>query len=451
MVVTPFIQQLTWADVREEVKKTDRALTKIIDKISPNKNYSLFKITYSFGDLIVKDGVLQLPQEKGLLLSLRDADLDAKIQDKLGYSSIPLFLTLKNCHEVFLDTHDRIIPLNLFNPGTLLGLFESMDFLFNCKSHPRWNVSAGARSIFMLTKISEMQGLRRLCKHYELDDSHISLINLSDHWHLFKSIAAHPSFTQSWQSEILIFSKEWLTNKDPSWAEFHYYLFQYAWKQSQFAISKIELSLIWETFLKTVALRRLKPTTYLANHVKHLMLIAAGRSPGFRPSDASQQVAPCRGLQEAFLNIYMLKHYLPTFMHPQLLDAASELPVYYSLMFPTLLEGSPYKKNSSTIMLDLHNIHLLLNILLNSLSDNKFFMATGLQNILFKCFHVEDDRQGKINSSRLIPEQDPGFLQEKIQFPDRVFCASSSFWRGSIQIVNNPNLEASQAASQWEC
>ena len=74
-------------------------------------------------------------------------------------------------------------------------------------------------------------------------------------------------------------------------------------------------------------------------------------------------------------------------------------------------------------------------------------MTTGLQNVGFKCFHVEDDHQGKINSSRLIPEQHPDFLREKIQFPDKVFCASSSFWRGSIQIVNNLTSPVSQAAS----
>jgi hypothetical protein len=434
--VIPLIQQLTWADAREDVTKVDRALGEIIDKISPNKNYPLFKVTYSFGDLVVKNGSLQLPQEKGHLLPLIDAGLDTKTKNKLTYSSIPLFLTLKNCHEVFLDTSDRIIPLNLFKAGSLLGLFESMDFLFNHKSNPKWNVSAGARSLFMLPKISEMQGLKRLCKQYGLDNSYTSLLNFSDHWHVFKSIVAHPTFTQSWQSEILIFSKEWLNSHDPSWAEFRYYLFQNAWQQSQFAMSKVELNLIWETFLKTITLRRLKPTTYLANHLKHLMLIASGHSPGFRPADELQQVAPCRGLEEAFLNVYMLKHYLPTLMHPQLLDHSSGLPVYYSLMFPTLLEGSIYKKNSSTIMLDLQEVHLLLSILFDSSSHNKFFMEVGLQNILFKCFHVETDHQGKIHSSRVIPEQDPDFLRQTTCFSGRIFCASSSFWRGSIQIVS---------------
>jgi hypothetical protein len=439
MVVPPLIQQLTWAEAREDVKKVDEVLVKIIDKISPNKNYLLFKVIYSFGDLVVNNGLLQLPQEKNRLLSLIDADLDSKIKNKLSYSSIPLFLTLKNCHEVFLDTSDRIIPLNLFNVGSLLGLFESMDFLFNHKSYPRWNVCAGARSLFMLPKISEMQGLKRLCHQYGLDASDTQMTKFTDHWAVFRSIAAHPTFTQSWQSEILIFSKEWLSNNDdPGWLEFRHYLFQHAWQQSQFAISKIELNLIWETFLKTIELRRLKPTPYLAHHVKHLMLIASGQSPGFRPVDSSQQVAPCKGLQEAFLNIYMLKHYLPTFMCPHLLNSDSPLPVYYSLMFPTLLEGSPYKKNSSTVMVDLQNVHLLLNILMNNSSHNKFFAVTGLQHTIFKCFHVECDYQEKISSSKLIPEQDPDFLLDKVNFPDRVFCASSSFWRGSIQIINNP-------------
>ncbi len=435
MAAISLIQQLTWADAREDVKKADQALARIIDKISPNKNYSLFKVTYSFGDLVVKEGMLHLPQEENRLISLADASLDNKIQAKLGYSPIPLFLTLQNCHEVFLDTGDRAIPLNLFNTGSLLGLFESIDFLFGRRSAPRWNVSAGARSLFMLPKVSETQGFKRLSKCYKLDALDSQLTHFSDHWHVFKSIAAHSAFTQSWKSEILVFSKEWLNN-DLGWAEFRRYLFQHAWQQSQFATNKVELSLVWEMFLKTVALRRLKPTTYLADHIKHLMLIASGHSPGFRPADDSQQAAPLRGLQEAFLNIYMLKHYLPTFMHPQLLNTASStLPVYYSLLFPTLLEGSPYKKNSSTIMLDLHGIHSLLTILLDKLSQNTFFVGSGLQGVYFNYFHVEPDQQGKIRSSQLIPEKDTDFLREQIDFPDRVFCASSAFWRGCIKIA----------------
>src|SRR5579871_3844189 len=219
MVPTPLIQQLTWPEAREHVKQSNKSLAEIIDKISPNRNYLLYKVTYSFGDLIIKNGLLQLPQKKNCVQPLKDIS-DHEIKDKLSYSSIPLFLTLKNCHEVFLDTGDRIIPLNLFNAGSLLGLFESMDFLFNYKSNPRWNVSAGARSLFMLPKISEMQGLKRLAKQYEIDSSNLQMVNFSDHWHVFKSIALHPTFTQSWQSEILIFSKEWLNHgNDSSWAE----------------------------------------------------------------------------------------------------------------------------------------------------------------------------------------------------------------------------------------
>lgn len=125
-------------------------------------------------------------------------------------------------------------------------------------------------------------------------------------------------------------------------------------------MSKIELNLLWETFLKVVTLKRLKLTPYLADQVKHILMIASGQSPGFRPSNGSQQAAPCHGLQESFLNVYMLKHYLPTLMYPQLFNPALGIPVYYSLMFPTLLEGSPYKESSSTVMLDLH-------------SNNKYF------------------------------------------------------------------------------
>ena len=77
------LQELDWKDVRQSVEQVNPALAKIVNNISPNNRYKLIKATYSFGDLIIKEGQLCLPID------------DKKLYAQLNYSSIPLSLLLK--------------------------------------------------------------------------------------------------------------------------------------------------------------------------------------------------------------------------------------------------------------------------------------------------------------------------------------------------------------------
>lgn len=427
MTLTKTLQELNWENIRPQVMKVNPELAKIIDQISPNKSFSFIKARYNFGELILKDGLLHLPEKSK---SLSAADLK-KFQEKLSYSKIPLLLILHNANEVFLDIKSRIIPLNLFKPGSLLGLFESMDYLFNYHSIPKWSVSAGARSLFALPKINESAGFKRLRLHYGLP-SNISLRTIHDHWQLFVGMSRHESIEPTWHNEILFFTKEWFVqrNNDPAWVAFQQYLFQHAWRQAQFAIEKIELSLVWEVFINNISSRRLKPTPYLIDHLKHIMLIAFRKRPGFRPA-ISDLAAPINAMQKAITDAYSFQ-YAPTIMQTCSLDIENDLPIYYSLAFPTLLEGSSRNQYSSTMMLDLRDIKLLLNILLDSLPKSEF-KETQILNAHFQFFHVEKDILGDIDSSRSIIEKDP-VLKKNVEDLGGKFCATSPFWRASMLI-----------------
>ena len=413
------LQEVSWVQIREEVARINPELASIVDAINPNKKYKLIRATYQFGDYIINQGELFLPSGKSLLALKHQ---DSTLQDQLGYSAIPLFLTLKNCNEVFIDTGSRIIPLNLFYPGSLLGLFETLDFMFERKSRAKWSVTAGSRSIFMLPKINRLDGLKQLRFAYGLS-SHTKIQNLRDHWDVFQQIAKRPNFSQPWQQEILLFTKEWFVHqKDPAWFPFYQYLFKHGFSQAKFSIDKIQQALDWESFIDVSASRGLKPTPYLADQIKHIMLIASEKWPGFRPSD-DDQVAPIQGIQEAFLNTYQLKQHFPAVMHACLLNADKGLPVYCSLALPTLLEGSPNNESSATLMLTLRDIKMYLSILEEAAAEKSL--------IDFSYFHVEPDKYQEILSSRHIPEGDRFFQQNFSQ----EFCHTSPFWRGCIRVA----------------
>ncbi len=428
-----FFELLSWEEIRKEVKGANSELARIIDNINPPKNLSLVKANYFFGDLIVNDGATFLRKDKHTLLTTTEVSKSLDLD--LSYSPIPLFLSLKKSNEVFIDTGSRIIPLNIFNPGSLLGLFESMDFLYSYHSSPRWCVSAGARSIFMLPKIGEKKGVKKLKSHCKIPKD-INLRDLSDHWAIFKSISNSPEFYDNWLNTLVFFPKEWLIKikADSAFNELRDYLFKNAWSQSQFAISRIELSLSWENFIDAISSRNLNPTPYLSDHTKHIISIASGKSPGFRPADGTDNAAPINLIQEAIVNTYALKEYIPTIMHTHSLTHDLKLPVYYSLSFPTLLEGSPNKNNGSTRMLDQKDIKQLIETLNRSSQSLGKFKSNVIETTKFEYFHVEEDKEKEITSSKLIPDSDQTFLSEINKFSDRIFCSTSPFWRGCIMI-----------------
>lgn len=435
------LEELSWKQVREDVRQVAPELANIIDKISPDDSYKFIIATYAYGDLVVENGVACLPDQHGKIIPITNSSFNNNpLAKKLAYSSIPLFLTLEKSNEVFINTGTRIIPLNLFKPGSILGLFETMDFYFKDYSQPKWSVSAGARSIFMLPKITESFGLKRLRAEFKLPAS-TRLKYLSDHAAVFSAIAKHPNFTQPWENKILFFTEEWFSNRqDPAWFELYSYFFKQAWEQAQFAIKKMELSLTWESYVKAITSRNLKPSIYLADQLKHIISIATGMWPGFRPADDSQLIAPTSGIQQAFVDIYQLKEYLPTLMHAYyLLDGNTRLPVYYSLFFPAILEGAPHNESSSTIMLDLKNIKLLLDTAIERNSDNHTSFNQVIGRTKFDYFHVESDKMQEIQPSLLIPDNDNALLNDQSYFKDRSFCSTSPFWRGCIRI--SPTLE----------
>ncbi len=166
----PQFEVLTWQDIRHAVKQTNPELGAIIDELSPDKNYRLIKCKYKYGDYIVDEGKPVLPTENGLK-TLDELLLESKSAHDLKgltYSQIPLLLLLHNTAEVFTASNGRIIPLNLFFPGSLLGLFETVDYLFNRPSNAKWCVSSGSRSILMLPKITDKNRLKNLRLEFNL-------------------------------------------------------------------------------------------------------------------------------------------------------------------------------------------------------------------------------------------------------------------------------------------
>ena len=414
------LQELDWKDVCQSVEQVNPALAKRLNNISLNNHHKLIKATYSFGDLIVKEGRLCLPIEND------------KLYAQLNYSSIPLSLVLNKSAEVFIENSNHPIPLNILNPGDFFGTFEAVNFMMNKQSSPVWSVSAGARSTFMLPKISDFSGLKRLRAHYNIGH-HVHLGSLSDHWDLFRQIALKPNFTQPWKSEMLFFPREWFTNtKDIAWFQFYQFVWEQTWQQAQYAMSDFNLRSHWQACVKMIDARKLKPSPYIMDSIKHLLIIIIGFAPFFKPANILETDLPLTELEHAFTDIYLLDCYVPTIMSPAIFRMQQPSSMgYYSLAFPTLMSGAYPVKLLTSFMPDLKMIKLIMS----HLSENSE-SSSPLHTVLLQYFHASKDKFQDVQMSHEIPIVDSAFENDQKRFPDRTFCATSPFWRGCIRILS---------------
>ncbi len=429
------LQEGTWDDFRNEVKNVEPELFNIIEKISPGEQYKLFKVVYPYGEKITDLGTICLPNNGGEVIRLDDHRTPKKLQQQLGYCPTPMILQLHNGSEVFVETGERIIPLNVFKPGDLYALFEVMVPLTGSSFTPCWSVTAGARSVFLGAKVTDSISHKRLFAEYGVaSEPPTSLI---EHWEYLKVIANRSSMGRSWRSEILLFTGDWFIPKenDINWLNFHYYIAKKSWIQSKNTRIKDEFSVMWEAFNSAIGARRLKPTSYIVNTVMHNIFLANGAIAGFRPvSDDNQLLLPSLSIEYAYQNIYQLKEYAPIIMEPAVLNSARDInSVFYSLAYPTLLEGTPALRQKTRIINELREVRRLMQMLDKTIDQQKNQIFQFIKDSKFDYFHTQPDNQGEITDSKNILEDD--LIKCCMQrFLGKKFPYQGPFFHGFIKV-----------------
>lgn len=421
------IKKIYWNEVSETVQQLNQELASICAQLEPNHDYYLYEITYPYGSCIVDKGVFNLPKTDGTLIPISDKQVPKEMKNDLDYCKIPLSLLINNDSEVFIDATDRIVPLNFFSPGELFGVFESISALNGTITDPIWSVTAGARSVFFLPKISNKLSHGRIKKTYGI--LHSAPHSLLEQWSVFKEIYSKVGSVKTWNTKILVFPRKWVNSDsvEISWLKLQKYLFKIGWDQAQILRDSVHFGLLWASFSKIISNKALKPSPYIVDTLKHIISIANGSGVGFKPA-TDESALPVKALQEVYVNCYQLDHYIPTIMQPCKLNCVENDILYYSLAFPTTLESSPIIKNAPSIIEDEREIRMLLNIFMKEIKSDK--------TIQYNLFHTNVDKFGEISNSKEIIVRDSRFGAYK-QSSSRKFCATSTFFRGCIQIAKN--------------
>lgn len=434
------IEVLGWKAVRKSFLSVNPILGKIIDDLNPDPSFTFFKLSYPFGSEILKEGILQLPNKDGELVSFYDRQISPEIREKLGYNygSNPVTMALKNSTELFMQLGQRIIPLyGAVPPGKIFGLWRILNPDASHNPTFIWGMTAGTRSLFMLPKISKSVSHQKIQKKLGLfSDTPKSLL---DHWEIFREIEECLPDENPWNVELLFFSKKWFEFlHDDHWLKFNYWLAQNAWSGSEFFRNEF----IWDMVFSAIQeVKNIKPEPYFTNTVRHLFAIGIGALPGFAPA-TNNDAAPIQKIQKVYQDIYNLD-YAPIIMQPTLFSASiPDRPVYYSLEFPTTISAPIKNKNVANKIINLLQIQHILEKIRSEILQGKlnlehttYYML--LQKVKYDFFHSDPNDHAHILPSSQMPIDDPLLLNSLSNNNHLPFPEDCPFVRGCIRIAVN--------------
>ncbi len=408
------ITELAWKDIKHRVAQIQPTLYAVIDALSPPDHFKLYLARYGYGKKIIDNGKVVLPSHPSL-----------------NYSSVPITLILDKHCELFHETNDAIASLAVLKPGKIIGaqdLLESDKLPFFTQG---FNLTSGARSIFMLPRISDANGHARLKKAFSIDAPLPK--NLQHEWQTFSQLAAQGDKESPWQSEVLFFGKQWFDHikDDKDWLKLRLFLIENAWLEAKNSFAQLSHNFMWESLGAELAKAHLKIEPYLLETAKYVVSLCLGAGVGFKIADTSEHSAPTNFIQQAYLEYYGLKSYAPLMMVPGYYEH-SQGKIYYSLQFPNSLISVPRLKNSSNVISMLRELKTIFQFLKNQQLDPT--MYAYIKQFSFDFYHSGADPADGIYYGGDVWKTDK-MIQSSLQsFLGRRFPDAASFFRGAIGV-----------------
>lgn len=425
--MTTYLEEINWQAAESAILAVDPQLAKIIRDIPKAHSFKLLSVKYPFGTKVLHNTKMYLPNEYGVVHPLEEKYFPRDLINKLNYRFTPVWLILKGSMEVFSESAEQIMPTRFCRKGALLGLWQLFDPEPSMLVKKIWNLSSGARSIFMLPRISDAISHSRLKRDYGINTYPPK--NLLAHKDLFRDLMKSSVTTkQNWNCEVIYFPREWIdaVENDPDFLTLKNYWLSVSWKQAASARNYLSFDMAREYFNRTISKRNLSPKAYILNTIRHLMAIGEGIFPGFVPAANHEDAGPIHAIQDAYINSYLLKKQAPIIMHPFHLNEEDEYKtVYYSLSLPTLYELAPQTKKLPSIMADIREIKMLMGIM------DYYFKDSAVE---YKFFHNEADRFDEILDSKTMPDYDENLTIYPKEYGEREFPYTSSFFRGCVMI-----------------
>ncbi len=410
----------SWHAVQQHVYSIAPTLAACIDTVANIEKWQFIKVRYAYGDTIIRDGMASLPDPMLASPLLDD------VNRILGHhNTMPVGIILTKSAEIFFETASRIIPISVLKAGELFGAGDFFESATNKIARSIWNMTAGARTVFSLAKISNSINHARLKNKFTITADVPQ--SLFDHYYVFKDIAKQVGQC-TWYCDILFFPHSWLVETNSIYQLTAYY--RNCQPQSCLSQYHFQMDLCWERFTRAVTERNWMPKPIVTNTLKHLLAISQGIYPGFTLSD-SDDYLPLSLLQTVYRDIYKLNDYPLIIMQPQQINQVNQ-PLYYSLSLPTLLDYPIISKNKTRMVNNLIELHRLINVLQQT--------VIGI-NCQYYLFHCTIDISNSIKPAEMLTELDRHFMLSHANL-DLRFPSNSPFFKGCIQIIKSSIADA---------
>lgn len=438
------VVKVSWEQIRDRVSKVEPIFARLVDELSVNKSFALFLVYLPYGALKGDTTNSYFPDGKGHYYRLCEASAPKELVDQLGYGlgGSPMGMVLEKQLEYFIDLkHKSItIPWLIYSPGQLFPLSSLLGSKDQSAYTPNGllTVSSGARSTFMLPNIGCNSHHVNLKRDYNIHAQAPKV--LYDHWTVFKEIVRSKVMNDSWRSCLLYFGEKWVNmlHDDPAWMKLKLYMHEIAWEKSQYERNRVNYDIAFSLIQEK---RNLKPNPYLSDTARHLFATALGAVPGYAPS-CNDDAIPLKTIQQAYLDSYGLKKYMPIVMQPQHhCFERDQLPIYYSLQNPATRIFSPKSRNISSTLSEMLELEHIMNVFCEELSDSSTICSDTVigeiaKDLALKYYHNKPDRQRIVRLSKEMAEHDNRFnyAHNQIEGLSARFSSDAPFVRGCVSL-----------------
>jgi len=426
------VEILSWKAIKAELQQVNSMLAQAIEDINLKEEVKFYKITYQYGTEIFNNGVLQIPY-KGTMVSIHDNSLPAEYKKNLGYEPFPFGLVLKNSITNIINFPDRSVPVTVFKPGQLFGLWELFDNRSSLLSKQQWNIYSGAVPIFSTTKLSNHKKYQIIKKKYNLKTKMPDTSN--EQFLLFKELINHPSVECNWSSSVLFFCKEFrdqITEKN-LWQEVQNFFLKYAWKQSLIWRFDSMHRIVWDIFFESLIKNNFKNFESQMSILKHITKVSYGALPFFIFDDQKQAAAPTDIIKEILIDEYKTE-FNPSIVLPWHLTKDDCCSGYYSILYPTLIGKMSVNKTEKTSIEIARNIFDLYTFVNEKHNKDGVYPFLEKTRLLF--FHPKHDESQKLLLASELPKYDSSIvkLPKKYGKSTLPFNENGTFYNGLIKI-----------------
>lgn len=418
--INRFIQVLSYSEARSSLNKVNPGLCKEIDALSVDDSYAILKVRYNYGDLLLNKSLFYVPDAQGNLIYRNAPECEKIVHDLLDYPSpTPMMIPLNGVMEVFIDHFKRPMPLVLGKAGHIFALTAVLEPECIIESLDYWSVSAGARSVLMLPKISHNTNHFRLCKTLGIKVK--SPDSVHEHFNIFKAI--NKAQKDPWTIDVLVFTKKWFADRDSiSWRVFREYLFKIVWRNSYYG-TIVDLC---NMFISEQT-PKFKPSSDLLNTLHHVIAIAQSEKWGYRMAKDDISL-PLSIIQQAYINNYKLQDYSPEIMIPGYLS--DENLIYYSLSYPNKFDFSHVQNKTVSRHDELMKLLDMIFHIQNCLKGDNSVLMNRVKNARFRGIHFDPDESNQIISTIELAKS------FKSKYTGLEFPVNSSFFCGCLKITN---------------